>query len=166
MEQPTQEELANMSPEQIKEMQKQQCIFCQIIEGKVASKKIYEDDVCIAILDINPANPGHVLLLPKEHHSIMPLVSERETSHLFMVAKRISQVLLSVLKADGTNIFVANGTVAGQRAPHVMIHIIPRKNNDNITVFNLPKNDLSAEDNEKLRTVVKGKLDEIMGSRL
>ncbi len=60
-----QEKIKNMSPEELKEFQKQQCIFCQIISGKVASKKIYEDEKCIAILDINPANPGHLLLMPK-----------------------------------------------------------------------------------------------------
>ena len=62
-----QERLSKMSPEELKAYQKQQCIFCQIIEGKVQSKKIFEDEHSIAILDINPANPGHTLLLPKEH---------------------------------------------------------------------------------------------------
>ena len=57
-----QEKLSKMSPEELKEYQKQQCIFCQIVSGKVQSKKIYEDDKCLAILDKNPANPGHVLL--------------------------------------------------------------------------------------------------------
>ena len=67
-----QEKIKNMSPEELKEFQKKQCVFCQIISGKVQSKKVYDDEKCIAILDINPANPGHVLLLPKEHYSIMP----------------------------------------------------------------------------------------------
>ncbi len=58
-----QEKLKQMSPEELKDFQKKQCIFCQIIDGKVASKKIYEDDKMIAILDINPAAKGHVLLL-------------------------------------------------------------------------------------------------------
>ena len=62
----TEEDLKNMSPEEIQELQKQQCIFCHIVSGKVASRKVYEDDSVIAILDIHPANPGHVLLLPKE----------------------------------------------------------------------------------------------------
>ena len=82
-----QEKIKNMSPEELKEFQKKQCIFCQIIEGKVQAKKIYEDEKSIAILDINPANPGHILLLPKEHYSVMPQIPEEEVAHLFMVSK-------------------------------------------------------------------------------
>jgi histidine triad (HIT) family protein len=159
----TQEQLAQMSPEQIAEMQKQQCIFCHIISGKVASKKIYEDEKCLAILDINPANPGHVLVLPKKHYSIMPLMPADEIEHLFKTAKKISAAQIRGLKAEGTNIFVANGAAAGQKAPHFMIHIIPRKSGDGITSFSLPKNQITSEDLEKLRLAVKGKVNEQFG---
>ncbi|MBW2996935.1 HIT domain-containing protein [Candidatus Woesearchaeota archaeon] len=159
----TEEQLAQMSPEQVAEMQKQQCIFCHIISGKVASKKIYEDEKCLAILDINPANPGHVLILPKEHYSIMPLMPEEEIAYLFRIAKKVSKAQIRGLKADGTNIFAANGAVAGQKAPHFMIHVIPRKENDGITVFNLPKNQINAEDQAKIRQAVKGKVNEQLG---
>jgi histidine triad (HIT) family protein len=140
---------------------KQQCIFCQIIEDKVSSKKVYEDEHCLAILDINPANPGHVLLMPKEHHSVLPLMPEALTAHLFNVARRISQVQISVLKADGTNIFAANGAAAGQRSPHAMIHIIPRKEKDNITVFNLPKNEMSLDNAKDLKDAITAKMTEL-----
>ncbi|MBU0461615.1 MAG: HIT domain-containing protein [Nanoarchaeota archaeon] len=57
----TEEDLKNMSPEELRELQKQNCVFCHIAAGKVPAKKVYEDDRCLAILDINPANAGHVL---------------------------------------------------------------------------------------------------------
>ena len=139
-----QEKLKNMSPEELKEFQKQQCIFCQIIAGKVASKKIYEDNKCLAILDINPANPGHILLMPKEHYTIMPVIPENELSHLSMVAKALSHVILNSLKSEGTNIFIANGIAAGQRAQHFMIHIIPRRENDGLP-FNIPAKDIGSQ---------------------
>jgi histidine triad (HIT) family protein len=161
----TEEQLKAMSPEQLKELQKQQCIFCQIISGKVNSRKIYEDDSCIAILDINPANPGHALIMPKEHHSIMPLMPENEIEHLFLVAKRISMAQIRVLKADGTNMFIANGAAAGQKAPHFMIHLIPRKENDKITALNLSKNELDKADAEKLRNTLQQKISERLGTR-
>ncbi|MBI2208489.1 HIT domain-containing protein [Candidatus Woesearchaeota archaeon] len=63
-----QEKLKNMSPEELKEFQKKQCIFCQIISGNVQSRKIYEDGHVLAVLDINPANPGHILVMPREHY--------------------------------------------------------------------------------------------------
>ena len=120
-----QEKIKQMSPEELKEFQKKQCIFCQIIAGKVQSRKVYEDDKVIALLDINPANPGHILLLTKEHYSIMPQIPDDEIAHVFMAAKSLSNAMLKSIDAQGTNIIVANGIAAGQRAQHFMAHIIP-----------------------------------------
>ena len=128
-----QEKIKNMSPEELKEFQKQQCVFCHIVKGEVASRKVYEDDKCIAVLDINPANPGHILLIPKEHYVIMPLIPDEPISHIFMVSKQISQSLLKSIGAQGTNIFIANGAAAGQKAQHFMVHIIPRMEKDNLS---------------------------------
>jgi len=152
-----QEKIKNMSPEELKEFQKKQCIFCHIVEGKVQSKKVYEDDRCIAILDINPSNPGHVLLLPKEHYSIMPQLSEEEIAHLFMVAKTISNAALRSLGVQGTNIIVQNGIAAGQKAQHFMIHIIPRKEEDGIN-FALPQRKIPETELETIRKKLEAKL--------
>ena len=144
-----QEKIKNMSPEELKEFQKKQCIFCQIVSGKVQSKKIYDDQESIAILDINPANPGHIVLLPKEHYSIMPQVPEDIIGHLSMTAKALSNVLLKSIGAQGTNIIIANGVAAGQRAQHFMIHIIPRMENDDLQ-FTLPQNTLPEKELEQV----------------
>ena len=152
-----QEKIKNMSPEELKEFQKKQCIFCQIVAGKVQSKKVYEDDKCIAILDINPANPGHVLLLPKEHYSIMPQVPEDEIAHLFVVMKTISNAALRGLGVQGTNIIVQNGIAAGQKAQHFMIHIIPRKEEDGIN-FELPKKEIKDSELETIQKKLAAKL--------
>ena len=133
-----QEKIKNMSPEELKEFQKQQCIFCQIIAGKVQSKRIYEDENVLAVLDINPANPGHILLLTKEHYSIMPQIPDDVIGHVFIAAKSLSNSMLRTLEAQGTNIIVANGIAAGQRAQHFMAHIIPRKDKDGIE-FSIPQ---------------------------
>lgn len=145
-----QEKIKNMSPEELKDFQKKQCIFCQIISGRVQSKKIYEDDKCLGILDINPANPGHILLLPKEHYTIMPQVPEEEISHIFNVAKSLSNAQLRGIGAQGTNILVANGVAAGQRAQHFMVHVIPRMEKDNVP-FTLPQKTLSEDQLEDIR---------------
>ncbi len=155
-----QEKIKNMSPEELKEFQKKQCIFCHIVEGKVQSKKVYEDDRCIAILDINPANPGHVLLLPKEHYSIMPQVPEEDLSHLFMVTKTISNAALRSLGVQGTNIIVQNGIAAGQKAQHFMIHIIPRKEKDDLN-FELPQKKIPEAELESIRKKLETKLGEV-----
>jgi len=158
----TEEDLKNMSPEELKELQKQNCIFCKIIAGQIPAKKIYEDDKCVAILDINPATPGHLLLLPKEHHAVMPLVPEDEQKYLFLIAKQLSHALLKAKQGSSTNIFLANGAVAGQRAPHVMIHIIPRNKNDEINCFKLPKHPIRPEDLKKLQLILRKTMAQMM----
>ena len=144
-----QEKIKQMSPEELKEFQKKQCIFCQIVEGKIQSRKVYEDDKIVAILDINPANPGHILLLTKEHYSIMPQVPDDEVAHIFMAAKSLSNSMLRSIDAQGTNIIVANGVAAGQRAQHFMVHVIPRKANDGVN-FTLPQKSMDLGEIESI----------------
>jgi histidine triad (HIT) family protein len=155
------EKLKNMSPEELAEFQKQQCIFCQIISGKIPSKKIYEDEVCIAILDINPATKGHILLLPKEHYAIMPQVPDEVIGHLFKVSKKLSQSLLKGMRATGTNVFIANGLAAGQKAQHFMLHVIPRKEGDGI--IEVEEKLIDKEMIEKIKSAVEGKLNSLLG---
>jgi len=162
----TQEELMErvkkMSPEELAEFQKSRCIFCQIIGGNVQSKKIYEDKHLIAILDINPANPGHLLLMPKEHYAIMPQVPEDVLKHLFIVAKKLSQIALQAIGAKGTNIVVQNGMAAGQKAQHFMIHIIPRMEGDGLP-FELEKKTISDGDYSTIKSRLTTKINEIFG---
>ncbi len=152
-----------MSPEQLKEFQKQQCIFCHIVSGKVQSRKIFEDDKALAILDINPANPGHILLFPKEHYPIMPVIPDDILGHLFIAAKNLSQNCLKVFKSQGTTIFVANGMAAGQKAQHFMIHIIPRMENDPLQNLNLVEKTLPAATQKKLFNKLKKRVDQMLG---
>jgi histidine triad (HIT) family protein len=155
------EKLKNMSPEELAEFQKQQCIFCQIISGKTTSQKIYEDDRCLAILDINPAAKGHILILPKEHYAIMPQVPAEDIKHFYVVAKYLSQIVLKTLKVGGTSIYVANGIAASQKAQHFMIHIIPRKEGDELLTVN--ESLLDKDLRQKVKSAVQPKLNELMG---
>jgi len=145
-----QEKIKRMSPEELKEFQKKQCIFCQIIAGKVQSRKVYEDEHVLAILDVNPANPGHILIMPREHYSIMPQIPSDEVGHIFLVTKALSNASLRALEVQGSNIVVANGVAAGQRAQHFMVHLIPRKDNDDIN-FQIPQKTLSEEELQKIK---------------
>jgi len=155
-----QEKLKNMSPEQLLQLQKQQCIFCQIVVGKIPSKKIFEDQFCLAVLDINPAAKGHVLILPKEHYAIMPQVPDEPLAYLFSAAKKISQTLLRGLKMSGTNIFIANGLAAGQKSQHFMLHLIPRKEGDKS--FELEEKLVESETRNKVKVAVENKLNLVL----
>jgi len=158
-----QEKLKNMSPEELREFQKKQCIFCHIISGKVQSKKVYEDEVCVGILDINPANPGHILLLPKEHYAIMPQIPEKEMQHMAVVVKMLSNALLKSLGAQGTNVIVANGVAAGQKAQHFMVHVIPRRNNDGVK-FSMPQKEIAEKDLKMIQKKLVEHLGKVMGT--
>lgn len=116
----------------------QNCIFCHIISGSVPSKEVYSDSKVKAVLDINPANTGHVLVIPKQHFMLFPQVPDDLLAHMAMVAKAISKACIRTLKAQGTNVFIANGAAAGQRAQHVMVHVVPRKEGDGVQAFTLP----------------------------
>lgn len=120
----------------------QQCVFCAIANGKIPSKVVYEDDKLTAVLDINPAAEGHILLIPKQHVQIMPQMDDELAGHVGVIAKQLSNALIRAFQCEGTSVFAANGAVAGQRAPHFMLHIIPRKEGDDIGLM-LPHNKLA-----------------------
>ena len=144
---------------------KQQCIFCQIIAGAVASRKIYEDKKVVAVLDINPANPGHVLVLTKEHYAIMPQIPDDDIGYLGMISKSISHALLKAFKAEGTTVFIANGVAAGQRAQHFMVHVIPRMESDGVDII-IPEKQAKKEDLQKIATALKPAISRVFGIKL
>ena len=156
-----QEKLQKMSPEELLAFQKQQCIFCQIISNKIPAKRIHEDDKCIAILDINPAARGHLLIIPKEHYSIMPQMPDEITGHLFTVSQKLSQLLLRSFRSDGTTVFVANGLAAGQRSQHFLLHLIPRKEDD--ALLTLDEKLLSPEELGQVHSAIIPKLNQLLG---
>lgn len=103
------------------------CIFCQIVEGILPSSKVYEDEICLAFMDIQPVNPGHVLVIPKAHFKDLADLSAEVGEHLFRVAQRVVLSLPKTdLKIEGTNLFLADGEAAGQEVFHVHLHVIPR----------------------------------------
>lgn len=130
-----QEILGSLSPEEQEQLVgKQKCPFCAMAAGEIPVKKVYEDDNCIAILDINPANKGHMLLFPKKHYGMMAQMEDREAGMLYAVANKLAKAAFDGLKASGSNIVVGNGAIAGQRAPHALINIIPRFDGDKVVV--------------------------------
>jgi len=103
------------------------CIFCQIVEGKADSSKVYEDEICLAFMDIQPVNPGHLLVVPKAHFKNLSELPADIGSHLFQVAQQISLCLPKIgIKIEGFDLFLADGEAAGQEVFHVHLHVIPR----------------------------------------
>ena len=156
--------LDNLSPEEILELQRKNCIFCKIIKKEIPSNLIYEDDKVSVILDINPANEGHCLVLPKEHYQILPQIPDDLIGYLFLTAKKTSRALLKALAVKGTTIFVANGAIAGQKAPHFMIHVIPRKKGD--LLFQIPKNKADEAKLNEIKTKLSQRIASLTGRKM
>ncbi len=114
------------------------CIFCQIIEKKSPATIVFEDERCLAILDIFPANPGHTLVMPKKHYSLLGEVPAEELTHAIEIVQKIGPAVQHAYRSQGYNVLVNNGTAAGQIVPHVHFHLVPRSMNDG-KKFELPR---------------------------
>jgi len=153
-----QEKLAKMSPEELQDLIKQQCIFCKIAKGEIESKIVYEDSNVMAVLDAQPANPGHVIVFPKEHYSILQQMPDADVARLFALVKYVSSAVFEATGAQGTNVINASGAVAGQKAPHMLVHVIPRFEKDGMpNQFWKPK-ELKQEQMDELGKRIKKEL--------
>ncbi len=110
------------------------CVFCKIVEGKIPSIKVYEDEKILAFMDINPLNPGHTLVIPKEHFETIFEISSQDYALISATAARISVAIKKALQPDGVNIMQLNGKAANQVVPHLHMHITPRWFEDGLTI--------------------------------
>ncbi len=124
------------------------CIFCQIVQGKMDSEKIHETENVISFLDANPRAPGHSLVIPKKHIKILQNLEDDIIAETFKVAKKVEKSLQEVLDPDAFTIGINDGEAAGQEIPHLHVNIIPRFQEDSggpihSVVNNPPKKDIS-----------------------
>jgi len=106
------------------------CIFCKIIKGDIPCEKVYEDDTLLAFLDIKPVNPGHFMIIPKEHHEMIQDTPDELVSKVFVKAKSLINPLKEATGAD----FVAL-SVVGIDVPHFHVHLVPRFKDDGLANF-------------------------------
>ncbi|WP_304507073.1 HIT family protein [Anaerotignum sp.] len=127
------------------------CIFCKIINGDIPSATIYENEEFKVILDRFPANEGHVLILPKQHFANIFDIDPQLAGRLFVLATKIAREMKNVLGFEHLNVMQNNGTVAGQTVFHFHLHLIPRYENDGITIAYKPMDltDAQIEDMRK-----------------
>lgn len=106
------------------------CIFCKILADEIPSAVVYEDDLFRAILDVNPATRGHVIILPKKHAANLLELPDEEASKILIVARKIAGALMETYHCDGVNILQNNGEASGQTVFHLHVHVIPRFEGD------------------------------------
>ncbi len=131
------------------------CPFCNIAQGKIPSKVIFEDNEIMAVLDINPATKGHAIVFPKEHFETTSQMPDKMAGKIFTLANKISKKAIDAVKAEGTNIIASNGAIAGQNLGHAMIHVIPRFKDDGLSFLWQGKR-ADEKELEKLQKDMKG----------
>ena len=102
------------------------CVFCSIIKGDIPSKKVYEDDDTLAILDISQTTCGHTLVMPKKHVRNVLEADEETVQKCMLTARKLAAQIVTNLHASGVNILTNCGESAGQSVDHLHFHIIPR----------------------------------------
>jgi histidine triad (HIT) family protein len=108
------------------------CVFCKIIDGQIEASIVYENEAVVAIMDRHQANPGHVLVIPKQHvQDIYALSMETGTAIIHCVIT-VSRAVKQAFDVEGLNVWQSNGACAGQEIPHVHFHIQPRKDGDGL----------------------------------
>lgn len=114
---------------------KSDCIFCKIIAGEIASERVLESNSFIAIYDIKPKNPGHLLVIPKNHYVTLLDIPDKIGQELLEFTKKAAGHLLDKKYGNGFNVLMNNLEVAGQEVMHAHIHVIPRKEDDGLRFY-------------------------------
>lgn len=123
------------------------CLFCKIIDGKVPSNVIYEDEHTFAFLDINPNNHGHTLVVSKTHAEDLLDMDPSSLHYVMDTIQKVGSAIKRGLGVEGFNLTVNNGAVANQLIPHTHFHIIPRLKNDGLRPW--PSNPYESDEQAK-----------------
>ncbi|MDO5744784.1 MAG: HIT domain-containing protein [Micrococcaceae bacterium] len=114
------------------------CIFCDIVANRAEAARIDSNDLCVAFLDASPINPGHTLVVPRQHLVDIHSLEGAVCASLFDLARRVSSLLRdSTVPCEGINLLMSNGAVAGQSVFHAHLHVVPRNRNDGFSMSEL-----------------------------
>jgi len=100
------------------------CLFCKIVRGEIASRKVYEDESVFAFHDINPARPVHILVVPKQHITSLATASEADAPVLGRMLSVANKLASENGSPDGFRVIINNGRVGGQEIDHLHAHIV------------------------------------------
>ena len=111
------------------------CIFCRIVAGEIPSFKLLEDDQVLSFMDINPANEGHCLVVPKVHAPNLFEADDESLAAVVTAVRRVADAVRRTVNPPGISLTQANGPAAGQSVFHLHFHVIPRHADDEL-LFN------------------------------
>lgn len=123
------------------------CIFCKIINKEIPGKIVYEDDECMAFLDLSQATYGHTLVIPKKHYANILEVDDETLAHVMKIVKNLANQIVEKLDAKGVNVLTNTNEVAGQTVHHFHIHILPRYDENELKIeFTDHNNDVDLDE--------------------
>ena len=124
------------------------CIFCKVISGEIPSKKLWETEDLICILDAFPVSKGHSLILTKKHFKTISDCPDDILEQILPKIKETTELLKNKLFVNNFNILQNNGKLAGQEVEHLHFHIIPIYEDDDAKVIcgTSTKNKISLDD--------------------
>jgi histidine triad (HIT) family protein len=108
------------------------CIFCRIVAGASPCEAIHEDAASFSFMDINPANDGHCLVIPKAHFASVFEMPPEIFGRVAAAAATVARAVDAELRPGGLSLVQANGAVAGQSVFHLHIHVLPRRAGDDL----------------------------------
>jgi histidine triad (HIT) family protein len=130
------------------------CVLCKICSHSLSAQIVYEDDSVIAVMDINPIAPGHVVVIPKAHTSDYSETSDHDIACIAKIVQKIGRAQKIHLGASGFNILSANGKSAQQSVFHTHFHVVPRYENDGLDLWFHGKSTLSRTQHEAFKLLV------------
>ena len=109
-----------------------ECVFCRIVDGRAENSLVTQDDRTQAFLDLQPATPGHTLVVPRAHGSALADLTPEDGAAVWATGMRVAAALRACGLAEGVNLFLADGVAAGQEVWHVHLHVLPRTPGDGV----------------------------------
>jgi histidine triad (HIT) family protein len=136
-----------------------QNIFARILRGEIPAAKVLETDLALAFLDIGPVNKGHLLVIPRAEAATLSDLPDDVAAHVGALLPRLCRAVKAATGADGLNIVVNHGEVAGQTVHHVHWHIIPRFEGDAVR-WPWPHQSYSGDEAEQMRSRIASALND------
>lgn len=112
-----------------------ECVFCRIGDDRAPSSRVAADPKVIAFMDLQPAVPGHLLVVPRAHAPGLAQLVDEDARAVWSMGTRIARALRAAGLAEGVNLLLADGAAAGQEVWHVHLHVLPRHTGDGMGFF-------------------------------
>jgi len=136
------------------------CVFCEIVRGERPAHKVLDDEISVGFLDFRPLFPGHVLLVPRDHHETLSDLPPDQIEPFFQRVQVMARAVESAMGSQGT--FVAMNNKVSQSVPHLHAHVVPRNRKDGLRGFFWPRKKYGSE--QEMATVAEAIREAIAGA--